>query len=74
MKNRDYYILKKNEYDLLSLIQSNILSSGVPDTCCVIELLGVPDKVLTKICADNMAHEHNCYKCIEKWLNMEVEL
>lgn len=65
MKNRDRYILKVNEYDMLVKIQANIIDGGC---CCIIEALtgGIyPCK------NDKMCMLDTCKECIQKWLNEE---
>lgn len=61
MTNRERYILKMSEYDMLVKIQANIIDGCC---CCVIDALtggGYP-------CKDS-----NCQECIQKWLNKESE-
>ncbi|WP_295095653.1 hypothetical protein [Ruminococcus sp.] len=72
MKNRDKYILKVSEYDMLIKIQATMLSHN----CCVIDTItGVtPPKDYT--CSwfvdySKTAYER-CCKCIQKWLNEEA--
>lgn len=65
MKNRDRYILKVNEYDMLVKMQENIFYSGC---YCIIDALtgGVyPCK------NDKMCMPDTCKECIQKWLNEE---
>ena len=64
MKNRDKYILKANEYDMLCKIQATMLSHG----CCVIDAL--TDKEYP--CPDDKCCMlDTCKECIQKWLNEE---
>ena len=62
MKNRDRYILKVNEYDMLIKIQATMLSHN----CCVIEALAGISCPNDKMCMLS-----NCSKCIQEWLNEE---
>ena len=62
MKNRDKYILKVNEYDMLIKIQATMLSHN----CCVIEALAGISCPNEKMCMLS-----NCRQCIQKWLNEE---
>lgn len=63
MRNRDRYILKMNEYDLLMKIQATTLTYN----CCVIEALtGKPHCTDDKACILS-----TCETCIQKWLNEE---
>ena len=62
MKNRDHYILKVNEYDLLVKIQATMLSHN----CCVIDALTGISSPCDKCCMLS-----TCESCIQKWLNEE---
>jgi hypothetical protein len=62
MKNRDRYILKVNEYDMLIKIQATMLSHN----CCVIEALAGVSCPNEKKCMLS-----NCRRCIQAWLNKE---
>lgn len=62
MKNRDRYLLHRNEYDVLIAIQAAI-SSGLCG--CIIEaLIGRDYDCQGKTFED-------CKDCIQKWLNSE---
>ena len=72
MKNRDKYILKRNEYDLLITIQTNIIDNG---GCCVIdEITGnmnaCPEDMKGKVGRESKLAI--CSKCIQAWLNEEA--
>ena len=65
MKNRDRYILKANEYDLLIKIQATMLSNN----CCVIEALaGI------KCPNEKMCMLSTCEVCIQRFLNDESQI
>ena len=65
MKNRNRYILKVNEYDMLVKIQSNIING---DCRCIIDALmgGIYLGENGKMCTLG-----TCKECIQKWLNEE---
>ena len=66
MKNRDRYILKVNEYDMLVKMQETLWTEG----CCVIDALigknypcpDVPNYIFSY---------DTCKECIQKFLNEE---
>lgn len=58
MTNRDRYILKRNEYDMLNAMQSVLIKGKC---VCVIEALS--GSVYPCRCS--------CAECIQKWLNSE---
>ncbi len=62
MKNRDRYILKVNEYDMLIKIQATMLSNN----CCVIDALAGIKCPNDKVCMLD-----TCRECIQKFLNEE---
>ena len=62
MKNRDRYILKWNEYDMLIKIQATMLSHD----CCVIDALTGINSPCDKCCMLS-----TCEACIREWLNEE---
>ena len=63
MKNRDRYILKRNEYDLLVALQ---VAFGSGLCYCVIE--AVTGK--SHYCPDNkVCMLDTCKECLQKWLN-----
>lgn len=71
MKNRDKYILKVNEYDILINMQTNIMNNG---GCCVIdEITGkmnaCPEEMNGKV--GKKSQLAVCSKCVQKWLNEE---
>lgn len=63
MKNRDKYILKVNEYDLLIRIQA--VMAG-----CVLEALTGKDYPCPD---DKCCMLSTCKACIQKWLNEEEQ-
>lgn len=65
MKNRDKYILKVNEYDMLCSLQAAI-GSGL--CFCVIEALIAKDYPCDD---DHQCMLDTCKECIQKWLNKE---
>jgi hypothetical protein len=72
MTNRDRYILKRNEYDMLLQMQYNILDCGC--NCVIDGLTGE-----TRVCPTEMKSWHSagnklevCGKCIRAWLNEEM--
>lgn len=71
MKNRDRYINKVNEYDMLMNMQYNLT-----DICCdcVLDIITgkkikCPEEMRGKIGAQSRLAV--CSKCIQKWLNEE---
>ncbi len=71
MKNRDRYILKVNEYDMLIKIQENIMDTGY--NCILDGITGkkikCPEEMRGKVGA--MSRLEVCGNCIQKWLNEE---
>ena len=65
MTNRDRYILKANEYDMLVKIQANIIGG---DCRCIIDAL-TEDTYLGE--DGKMCTFDTCKECIQKWLNEE---
>lgn len=71
MRNRDRYILKVNEHDMLLKFQSNIMDCG-----CVCVLDGLTGGVhncpyeMRFLCGAQTRLDV-CSKCIQKWLNEE---
>lgn len=65
MKNRDKYILKVNEYDLLCKIQCNIMDGRC---WCVIDAITGSRYPCEN---DKMCMMGTCEACIHKWLNSE---
>ena len=73
MKNRDKYILQRNEYDMLLEVQYNIMDCGC--NCVLDGLTGEKIK-----CPDNMCGKVGarsrlavCGECIQDFLNKEVD-
>lgn len=66
MKNRDRYILKVNEYDLLCILQ---VAFGGGRCQCVIEALMGKDYPCPD---DKCCTLETCKVCIQEWLNMEA--
>lgn len=73
MTNRDRYILKVNEYDMLVKLNKAIQN----DVACVIEALTgkyqkykLDDKVYCR--CFNITNGRQCEECIQKWLNEEI--
>lgn len=60
MKNRERYILRVNEYDLMMRINENIKKR--PYTCPIYAVSGLLDRC----CAD---YKNNCSECVQHWLN-----
>lgn len=58
MTNRDKYLLRKNEYDVLCGIQKVLLEGCV----CIIDALT----------CGMYPCSHNCEECIQEWLNKEA--
>ena len=67
MKNRDRYILKRNEYDMLSAVQLALLHGER----CVISALMAQDYSCPKYVNDNEDPYERCCQCIQEWLNEE---
>lgn len=66
MKNRDKYILKKSEYDMLIAMQA-AFGSGLCQ--CVIEALTGKEYPCPD---DKVCMLDTCKECIQKWLNAET--
>lgn len=67
MKNRDKYILQRNEYDMLRCLQATISSGRCQ---CVIEALTGKDYPCPD---DKVCMLDTCEECIQNWLNEEVK-
>ena len=67
MTNRERYILRVNELDLMMQIQENL---KYYDTGCPIFIISRTDDEYGKRCRK---HEWNCEKCCQEWLNEEVQ-
>ena len=61
MKNRDHYILQKNEFDIMMDIEKNT------NTCPIRAIAGISRETKIMRCY-NYRHE-GCDKCVQKWLN-----
>lgn len=73
MTNRERYILRQNEYDLLLTMQSNIVSNG---STCVLDMLTdsmipCPKEMCSKVGSRSVIAV--CSKCIQEFLNKESE-
>lgn len=71
MRNRDRYILKVNEHDMLLKFQSNIMDYGC---ACVLDGLtgGVHNcQYEMRFLCGAQARLDVCSKCIQAWLNEE---
>lgn len=67
MKNRDRYILQRNEYDMLCDLQAAISSGSCQ---CVIEALTAKEYHCPD---DKVCMLDTCRECLQKWLNEEEE-
>lgn len=65
MKNRERYILKVNEYDLMMTINDNIKKRPFP--CPIYAVSGKLDRC----CAD---FTYICKDCVQHWLNEEENI
>ena len=63
MKNRERYITKKNEYDLMI----NILKSGA---CPIRAITGERSNPINVVCK---SLPEDCPECIQHWMNKEEE-
>lgn len=66
MTNREKYIIKRNEYDLMMTIASNAQNRWWE--YCPIRLIGGGSKVCPKVVI-----KRDCEICVQKWLNEEAE-
>jgi len=71
MKNRDRYILKVNEYDMLISMQKNIQNCY---SCCALDvitgkMINCPEEMKNKVGQESRLAV--CSQCIQKWLNEE---
>ena len=67
MKNRDRYILKVNEYDMLTDMNKKILSASNAEYCimhCLNHKKDIDDKCW---------FVNSCDECIQTWLNEESQ-
>ena len=72
MKNRDKYITKVCEYDMLMDMQKNIQNCY---SCCVIDvitgkMINCPEEMKGKVGQESRLAV--CSKCIQAWLNEEA--
>ena len=70
MKNRDRYILKVNEYDMLMNMQTKLIKG-----CrCVLDVITGTTVLCPKEAHGKVGEQSRlavCSKCIQKWLNEE---
>lgn len=71
MKNRDKYILKVNECDMLLRLQYNLMHGC--GNCILDSLTGkriqCPEKMRNRV--GHLSRLEVCSECIQKWLNEE---
>lgn len=70
MTNRERYITKRNQYDLMLTIAENI--SGI-DTFCAIRAVCGRKRPCEYTQSKNGTLMRDCPSCIQKWLNEESE-
>lgn len=70
MTNRERYITKRNQYDLMLTIAENI--SGIGTFCPIKAISGKKRLCITKL-DDNLRLVRDCEPCVQKWLNEESE-
>ena len=70
MTNREHYITKRNEYDLMLTIADNISGIG---TFCAIRAVCGRKRPCEYTQSKNGILMRNCRSCIQKWLNEESE-
>jgi hypothetical protein len=63
MRNRDKYLLKRNEYDVLCEVQLALLHGEN----CILDALTAH----THSCKANTDKHAACCECIQEWLNKE---
>jgi len=68
MTNRDKYILKKNECDVLCGVQLALLYGEH----CIISALTAKDKACPAYNDDEITKYEKCCRCIQKWLNEDA--
>lgn len=61
MKNRDRYILKRNEYDMLISMNNRLVYDSPVANCCVLDCLRGKTECLAE----------TCEQCIQIFLNKE---
>ena len=73
--NRERYIVKKNEYDMMLEIARNI--EGIGTICAIRAISGRGRKrpcEYNRTGAEDLSRlERDCPNCIQKWLNEESE-
>ena len=62
LKNRDRYILKRNEYDILVAMNKRLVYDSPIATCCVLDSIQGRTECLAE----------TCEQCIQDWLNEEA--
>lgn len=67
MKNREKYITKRNEYDLMMAIQHN----ATDQTNTFIPYC--PISVITGNILEGCGKNESCEQCIQHWLNAEAD-
>ncbi len=67
MKNRDRYVLKVNEYDMLSALNAEIMDGKK----CIIEALTGEYQYGEEKERCIASSDRNCEACIQLWLNSE---
>lgn len=70
MTNREKYITKRNEYDLMMEISKNIEGIG---TFCAIKAISDKRIPCVTMMKGNGRMERDCKTCIQSWLNKESE-
>ena len=68
MTNREHYITKRNEYDLMLAIARNIQQTVI---YCPIRAIGAPKRVC--ILTDSKPPERDCEGCVQAWLNEDYK-
>ena len=70
MTNRERYIIKRNQYDLMMTIAENISDIG---TFCAIRAVCGRKRPCEYTQSKNGTLMRDCPSCIQKWLNEESE-
>ena len=70
MTNRERYIIKRNQYDLMLTIAENISGIG---TFCAIQAVCGRKRPCEYTQSKNGTLMRNCPSCIQNWLNEESE-
>lgn len=63
MKNRDKYLVNRNEYDLMTAIEEN---TGI---CPIRAISGISKE--SKVARCKKYAKAGCKKCVQSWLNEE---